>query len=230
MKMIDTEKLIKSLKNSWIKRILDTSTSNNGIRKQLYMKKLNKFGGKLLFESNIKKSDIAYLFPDESFLQNILLSWIDIKGNLNEDNISQEIIWNNSTLKAEGKTFYYKSWYDRGIKLIEHIYDYRKKDFYNFRDFSNLYQIPNADFFKYNSILSSIPRCWKLKLKEENINTNKQTSILEKVLKSKHVNKLLYSVQLNRNTDSETKSEKKWQDQFQNIRWKVVFTYEIYNK
>ena len=53
-------------------------------------------------------------------------------------NISQEIIWNNSTLKAEVKTFFYKSWYNRGIKLKEHIYDYRKKDFNNFRDFSNL--------------------------------------------------------------------------------------------
>ena len=84
------------------------------------------------------------------------------------------------------------------MHVINYKYDYTKKDFYNFRDFSNLYQIPNADFLKYNSILSLIPRCWKLKLKEENINTNKQTSILEKVLKSKHVNKLLYSVQLNR--------------------------------
>ena len=122
------------------------------------MKKLNKFGGKLLFESNIKKIDISNLFPDESFLQNILLSWIDIKGNLNEENISQEIIWNNSTLKIEGN--------NRGIKLIEHIYNYRKKDFYILRDFSNLYQIPNADFLKYNSIQSSIPKCTKLKLRD----------------------------------------------------------------
>ena len=76
-----------------MKQILDTS--NSGIWEQLYMKKLNKFGGKLLFESYIKKSDISYLFPDESFLQNILLSWIVIKDNLNEDNISQYQSRNN---------------------------------------------------------------------------------------------------------------------------------------
>ena len=81
LKMIDIEKFIKSLKSSWVKRILDTS--NNGIWKQIYMKKLNQFGGKLLFESNIKRKDIIKHFTDETFLQNNLLSWIDINEHVN---------------------------------------------------------------------------------------------------------------------------------------------------
>jgi hypothetical protein len=106
LKMIDIEKFIKSLKSSWIKRILDAS--NNGIWKQLYMKKLNQFGGKLLFESNIKRNDIIKHFTDETFLQNILLSWIDINEHVRKENVSQEILWNNSELKIGGNTFYYK--------------------------------------------------------------------------------------------------------------------------
>ena len=97
--------------------------------------------------------------------------------------------------------------------MIEHIYDYRKKDFYTFREFSNLYQIPNVDFLKYRSLISCIPNSWKLKLKEEKINTNAQVNILETILKSKHVNKLLYSIQLSSMKISEKKSEKKWEDQ-----------------
>jgi hypothetical protein len=37
LKRIDIEKFIKSLKSSWIKRILDTS--NNGVLKQIYLNK-----------------------------------------------------------------------------------------------------------------------------------------------------------------------------------------------
>ena len=127
LKILDIEKFIKSLKSSWNKRIIDAS--NNGIWKQIYMKKLNQFGGKLLFESNIKRNDIIKHFTDETFFKNILLSWIDINEHVRKENVSQEILWNNSELKIGGNIFYYKIWYNRGIKLIEHIYDYRKKDF-----------------------------------------------------------------------------------------------------
>ena len=188
------------------------------------MIKINKFGGKILFESNIKKNDIIKLFANENFLQNILLSWIDINNHVTKENTSQEIIWNNSELKIGGNTFYYKTWFNRGIKLIEHIYDYRKKDFYNFMDISNLYQIPNADFLKYNALLSCIPNTWKLKLKEETINTKREENNLELILKSKHVNRLLYSIQIKNTKTNEKKSEQKWEEQFQNIKWKIVYT------
>ena len=109
LKMIDIEKFIKSLKSSCIKRILDTS--NNGVLKNIYLKKINKFGGKLFFESNIKKNDITKHFSDETFLQNILLSWVDINNHFKKKNVSQEIIWNNSERRIGGNIFYF-----RGIK------------------------------------------------------------------------------------------------------------------
>ena len=78
---------------------------------QIYLKKINQFGGKLLFESNIKKNDIIKQFSDETFLQNILLSWVDINNHFKKKNVSQEIIWNNSERRIGGNIFYF-----RGIK------------------------------------------------------------------------------------------------------------------
>ena len=91
-------------------------------------------------------------------------------------------------------------------------------------DISNLYQIPNADFLKYNALLSCIPNTWKLKLKEETINTKREENNLELILKSKHVNRLLYSIQIKNTKTNEKKSEQKWEEQFQNIKWKIVYT------
>ena len=49
----------------------------------------------------------------------------------------------------------------------------------------------------YNQIISSIPKEWKTRLKAENINTHHSNSLLDKLLKSDHVNKMLYTFQFN---------------------------------
>ena len=67
---------------------------------------------------------------------------------------------------------------ERGIKYIEHIYDYSIKQFYNFEELHNLYDISDKDFLKYYHIVNNIHEDWKALLKEENPLTqepNKQT-------------------------------------------------------
>ena len=51
LKMIDINIFIKSLKVSWLKRIIE----NNGILNKLYLQNLQPFGGKLLFECKFSK-------------------------------------------------------------------------------------------------------------------------------------------------------------------------------
>ena len=124
----------------------------------------------------LKKNDIVKLFPENGFLKDILLAWQKINKNKDQEFISQEIIWNNSNLKSDSKIFYSKKWIDRGITLIEHLFDYRRKTFYNFNDFKDLYQIDAGDFLLHTSILHSIPNKWKLILKTENIVIGKSSS------------------------------------------------------
>ena len=61
LKMIDTNKFLKSLKSNWIKRLLDNT--NNGLWKVFYNKIINKYGGKLVFESNLNTKDLKQLYP-----------------------------------------------------------------------------------------------------------------------------------------------------------------------
>ena len=63
--MIDINMFIKSLKISWIKRILESE--NNGILNKIYLQTFQPFGGKLLFECTFSENDIRAFVPKTLF-------------------------------------------------------------------------------------------------------------------------------------------------------------------
>ena len=160
LKMLDIDLFINSLKCSWIKRLFDNK--NQGQWKIFYQYKLHKYGGKLLFESSINKDMILTMFPKNNFLQELLSAWANVNNNVSIDHVGKEIIWNNKNIKIMKKSLFYQRWLDKGIKRIEHIYDYRIKEFYNFQQLVELYHISPDDYLKYNQLVSSIPKEWKL--------------------------------------------------------------------
>ena len=119
-----------------------------------------------------------------------------------------------------------KDWYERGIQHIEHIYDYRKKEFFQFKDFIELYDLQNQSFLFYASLISCVPREWKTKLKTESINVQNKDTLLTKILKSKQTNKILYNFQLQKDNKTPVKSEQKWKTTFNNseLNWKSIYT------
>ena len=136
LKMVDIYSYINSLKTKWIKRIIDNK--NTGNWKELYNKELEKLGGELIFKSNIKENDTDQLKIKSLFLKEIVQAWAKINYkdvNPEEENISKQILWNNSNIKRNGRLFFYNSWYNRGITSIEHVYDYRKKIIFIFSKF-----------------------------------------------------------------------------------------------
>ena len=151
----------------------------------------------------------------EGFFQDILLAWQEIKGYKEKNNISQEIISNNSNLKSNGNIFYNQKWVNRGISLIEQLYDFRNKRFFNFNEFKNLYQIEENNFLLYTSVIHSIPTKWKNKLKTELVNADREKSLLQNVLKETQVNKYTYNHQLLNHQTLVIKSENKWEEEFE---------------
>ena len=55
-------------------------------------------------------------------------------------------MWNNTFLKVENKTVFYKTFFEKGIKYVEDIYNRRSNRFYNFEELQNMYDINNSDF------------------------------------------------------------------------------------
>ena len=84
LKMLDIEKFLRSLKSSWVKRLLDEN--NNGKWKIFYKEKIKKVGGKIIFESNINEQDIKTLFPKTDFFQDMLIAWSKINFDNTEKN------------------------------------------------------------------------------------------------------------------------------------------------
>ena len=61
-------------------------------------------------------------------------AWVKIKDNNNNKNICNKIIWNNKSILIKGKPIFKKLWFEKGIKHISDIYDFRTKEFYKFED------------------------------------------------------------------------------------------------
>ena len=226
LNMIDIGKFIISLKASWIKRLFYAEVGHDSQLKAYYDHKLNVFGGNLIFESSLSQTDIKALFKKCSFLRDIILSWMLVKNTDKEPIIDREILWNNSNIKIDKKTVFFKSWFEKGIKLIKHIFDYRTKDFYSFKDMVYIFNIPETDFLKYNSLKYSIPKKLKLLLNETNINQEARSSLLENMVNSKQVNKLFYTHQLKSKPLDTIKSEIKWNSLFENqdLDWNKIYT------
>ena len=74
-KMIDLEIFMKSLKVCWIKRMIESE--GDGLLKNLYLNKLNQFGGKLLFESNYSENEID-MFTQNVFFKRYLSSVVSL--------------------------------------------------------------------------------------------------------------------------------------------------------
>ena len=142
--------------------------------------------------------------------------------------IHKEIIWNNSQIKCNNKVLFYVDWFEKGIKFIEDIYDFRFRKLHAIEQVQNLYNISENDFLKYDNIVSNITKEWKNKLKDENYNNvPKETSkALHIVTKQKgSINKSLYNLQLKDEKLPTIKSKEKWAKEFPNqeLKWPLFY-------
>ena len=89
-----------------------------------------------------------------------------------------------------------------------------------------IFNIPETDYLKYNSLKYNIPKEYKQLLLQTDSNQEIQTSILEKLLNSKQVNKTLYLHQLRNKRYAFIKSEQKWTNVFENsdLNWSKIYT------
>ena len=139
--IVDTEIKLKSLKASWIPKIL----KNEGI--------LHCFLNIICVEHNIdinyilktnvrKQSDFNIVKTLPVFYKEVFCLFNEAKtvlpfNQLNDDLFLQQTIWNNLYFKVKGKPLLFRNWLKSGIKYVKDLYD----DYGNFLDnayFSNI--------------------------------------------------------------------------------------------
>ena len=116
LKMIDYENMIKALRLSWLKRIVDIDCS--GFWKSYLRLLLTNQGGFFLIECNydVKKLDIS-----SPFYYELLLWWSELRDIADPVNNHRYIIWNNKEILIERKSVFYRQYFDHGIKYTKDL-------------------------------------------------------------------------------------------------------------
>ena len=157
--MIDIKTFKKALKISWIKRI--TQTSETSMLSQIYLSKLKKYGGKLFFECNLFKSDAENLNITNNSFKELLIEWCIENSRSTIGNCGNEVLWNNTNIKADNNAVIYSDWHNKGIVYMKDIVNITDKSVLDFTSLKEKYDLPNSGFLKYLTLLHSIPNTWK---------------------------------------------------------------------
>ena len=163
------------------------------------------------------------MFGRYTFLKDILIAWRNITAQEFEETGSRTPIWNNSSIRSENKPFFYKTWFQRSIKYLGDIYDFRTNTYYSVESMNFLYNIPNFDYLKYLTLIKSIPQNIKVSV-DQNLSTTAQSRLLEQILNCQKPNKILYKYQF-KNSNIDSKLNNKWGKYFDvnHINWKQIF-------
>jgi hypothetical protein len=223
LKLTDIQTFLISIKACWVKRLLN---DNNGQWKSFYDSYLKKAGGKLIFDGKLNNKDITNICDNHQFLKDVITSWYSIiHKDESELNTRKHSIWNNSDIKIQGKTLYWKKWNEKGIVYVDQIYDFRNRKFYSFQQMTQLYNLDYTDFLKYHQLTSCIPNHIKECISMQFLYENKESIIKKNLSKSKQPNQYLYKILIKTSTDEKPAGAIKWEEKLNryDIEWKYYF-------
>ena len=164
LKAPDIYSINKSLKVSWINRLLNQTDEK---WKWIISDELEKIGGlDYLLACNFNASKLSVKL--NNFWKDVLQSYSELKvTNLNtKEAVREQIINNNAEILIEGKSFFSQELID---KHMDTVGDWFVNDGnpISFEIVKNSRML-NISWLRYLQILSAIPNAWKLLLKQRN--------------------------------------------------------------
>ena len=110
--------MVKSLRLSWIGRLLD-GTNTNWKAVPAYF--FNKYGGlNFLLKCNYEVNLFEASFP--LFYRELLGYFQQLISAYGEDQRTKFILWNNKDISIDQKTLFWKTWFERGIYYVQEGY------------------------------------------------------------------------------------------------------------
>ena len=205
LKLIDIKSKEISLKAAWVGKSLD---ENN---KLCFWRHIAEYsiGGKIpdIWEYNMNRKDIEnYAKIKNSIWTSIWKSWSFVRyKKANQITDIQEILNQNialnSTIKIADKVIRQSVWENYGIKRIEHIYDKNKNDFIPYAQLKNKIQVHGlgdiGHFLKYAALIDAIPNEWKQILRQNaisDVGENVEIQEIDIGLDSKITPKIIYKI------------------------------------
>ena len=219
---------LTSIRIMWIKRFL---MDNNARWKFLSSAFFPLFDLKDIFVSRCDVEFLCLNIPD--FYKEILAAWKQFKMAFLPSNtfeIRKEVIWFNPFIRIHGKSIFYKTWYDKGIKYINDLVN-ENGEFLSHEEINAKYHL-QVTFLDIFSIRSAIPHKWKELLTKENINLNSSSFKIVFIHHGKHIplSKLtakdVYTILLEQR-DVSVVSKERWEESFNiaisNEKWEQIY-------
>ena len=209
-------------KIGWVKRLLNDQC--NAKWKTLFQSTVRKYGGNMIWLSN--EPQPIFLKQLNPFWQHVFQAWS--YTNMQEEDIAfqKECIFYNKDIKINNKTIFFQEWYIKGITHINDLID-EQGNLYSWELFSEKFNIQNQSF-RYLSLLHSIPRNWKKRIKESSQKLKNVDSEKIKVVKQvKKPSKLFYQEMLKKIATTPVKAQAKWNAYFEEDigqEWKNYYT------
>ena len=175
LKMVNIDHFIKSLKCSWIKKLIvsnspwvDIFVAING---HDVGRKILDFGDDYI-SNNLRPKN-------NNFWCDVFSSWLSVMKKYECEKQVKNFfcsipVWYNSNIKVSEKSVFFKEWYQNGVKNIG---DFMSNDcvFLSKEVFQQTFNIPYVCVMKYNSMICAISKYLKL-MSVDKTNTIKECS------------------------------------------------------
>ena len=175
LKMIDIHSFNKSLKMKWVQGYLNNV--NHGKWKLFLDFHLQKYGGKVVFLSNLKPQDVPQLNLRDPFLREILEHWTTLNYTETNLDFNSMGIWHNSLIRIENRPFFYTSWLKAGVKEVRDLLN-QDQTFLSYNAFVAKYNI-KTNYLEYFKVIAALQQFKKVCLPAlDNPSTDGTVSLL----------------------------------------------------
>ena len=118
-----------------------------------------KYGGLLIFFSNVSPDLLALSLPD--FYRSMLEAWLGTKAFLLKNEISKrnQIIYNNRCIRIQGKIYFHEDLFLKNVFKIHHIVD-KKAELKSITEFKKM-GLNNIEINIIKQLYKGIPFSWK---------------------------------------------------------------------
>ena len=192
----------------WIKKFLNPLNLSDW--KSLLIDDLEKFGNDKIW--SLPPNGLTKINSLNEFWKEIIDIWSslsDVSPAAPEQILSQPI-WYNNNMKIDKKHIYYKNWFMKGIIYINDLID-ETGNFKTLDKIKEEFDI-NCNFLQYTSLISAIPKNWKLIIKDFGKNLNRIENYVSKLKSIDKTTPFFYSILLNKKATLPIKAHLKWNE------------------
>ena len=147
--------MVKSLRLSWIGRLLDGTNANWKAIPNFFF---NKYGSlTFLLKCNYDVNLFQANFP--LFYREILGCFQELSSAYGGDSRRKFILWNNKDITIDQKTLFWKTWFERGIYYVQDLLNENGK-FLSLDEFNEKFGL-KVNYLQYFQITTAIPSSLK---------------------------------------------------------------------